>query len=176
MTRILGSSRSAIVASHRVRRPGNDGRGRRPPRSSCHHLRDERRKLPPPRRTRTQARPRPPADPCDNHGQRLIAALRHPKTSIPLARQSRHDNHANAATPDSYPDCRSFPIQIAALHPGSRHRAPNADDPPSNRTNRVTQTARNLAPLLPVPAKSITSLAAFREAPQRSRDSSRTTI
>src|SRR3984893_8908344 len=37
------------------------------------------------------------------------------KTSIPLARQSRHDNHANAATPDSYPDCRSLPIQIAAL-------------------------------------------------------------
>ena len=37
------------------------------------------------------------------------------KTSIPLARQSRHDDHANAATPDSYPDCR-FPIQIAALH------------------------------------------------------------
>jgi DNA replication protein DnaC len=57
-------------------RPGNDGRGRRPPGSSRHHLRDERRELPPPRRARTQARPRPPAGPRDNHGQRLIAAPR----------------------------------------------------------------------------------------------------
>jgi len=51
-------------------------------------------------------------------GPRLFAALARAatsKTSIPLARQSRHDDHANAATPDSYPDCR-FPIQIAALH------------------------------------------------------------
>ena len=51
-------------------------------------------------------------------GPRLFAALARAatsKTSIPLARRSRHDDHANAATPDSYPDCRSFPIQIAAL-------------------------------------------------------------
>jgi hypothetical protein len=34
-----------------------------------------------------------------------------------LARQSRTDNHADAATLDSYPDCRRPPIQIAALHP-----------------------------------------------------------
>jgi hypothetical protein len=27
----------------------------------------------------------------------------------PLARQSRHGNHANVATPDSHPDCRVFP-------------------------------------------------------------------
>jgi hypothetical protein len=25
-------------------------------------------------------------------------------------------NHPNAATPDSHPDCRRLPIQIAALH------------------------------------------------------------
>jgi DNA replication protein DnaC len=37
------------------------------------------------------------------------------KTSNPLARQSHHDNDANAAMPDSHPDCRSFPIQIVAL-------------------------------------------------------------
>src|SRR6266850_5501181 len=115
MTRILGSSRSAIVASRRVRRPGNDGRGRRPPGSSCHHLRDERRELPPSRRARTQARPRPAADPRDNRGQYLIVAPRQYNSSIPLARQSRYGNHANIATPDSHPDCRCFPIQIAAL-------------------------------------------------------------
>jgi hypothetical protein len=34
-----------------------------------------------------------------------------------LARQSRTDNHADAATPDSHPDCRCLPIQIAALQP-----------------------------------------------------------
>src|SRR5262249_23253233 len=38
------------------------------------------------------------------------------RTSIPLARQSYCDNDANAATSDSHPDCRSLPIQIAALH------------------------------------------------------------
>ena len=38
------------------------------------------------------------------------------KTSILLARHSRRDNHANAATPDSHRECRSFPIQIAALY------------------------------------------------------------
>src|SRR4029077_15713359 len=36
--------------------------------------------------------------------------------SIPLARHLRRDNHANAATPDSHRECRSLPIQIAALH------------------------------------------------------------
>src|ERR1700730_16599676 len=36
-------------------------------------------------------------------------------THRPLARQSRTDNHANAATPDSHPDCRCLPTQIAAL-------------------------------------------------------------
>jgi hypothetical protein len=116
MTRILGSSRSAIMASRRVRRPGHDGRGRRPPGSSRHHLRDERRELPPPRRARTQARPRPPAGPRDNHGQRLIAAPRQSNPRSPLARQTRRDDLANAATtPDSHPDCRCLLIQIAAL-------------------------------------------------------------
>src|ERR1700736_3589373 len=102
--------------------PGNDGRGRRPPVSSCHHLRDERRELPPSRRARTQARPRPAADPRDNRGQYLIVAPRQYKSSIPLARQSRYGNHANIATPDSHPDCRCFPIQIAALHAAGRQR------------------------------------------------------
>jgi CubicO group peptidase (beta-lactamase class C family) len=115
MTRILGSSRSAIVASRRVRRPGNDGRCRRPPRSSRHHLRNERRKLSPPRRARTQARPWPAAYPRDNHSQCLIVAPRHPNPLLPLARQSRSDNHAVAAVPDSHPDCRWPLIQIAAL-------------------------------------------------------------
>src|SRR6516225_5922673 len=57
--------------------------------------------------------------------------------------------------------------------------SPNADDPPPIRTNRAkreSQIARNPAPLLSFPAKSITSLDAFRRAPQRSRDSSRTTL
>src|SRR5215469_10296131 len=70
-------------------RPGDDRRGRRPARSSRHHLRDERRELPPARRARTQARPRPAADPRDNLGQCLIVAARQSTTSIPLARQSR---------------------------------------------------------------------------------------
>src|SRR6202022_2366045 len=48
--------------------------------------------------------------------QYLIVAPRQYKSSIPLARQSRYGNHANIATPDSHPDCRCFPIQIAALH------------------------------------------------------------
>src|ERR1700730_4617348 len=90
-------------------RPGNDCRCCRPPRSSRHHLRDERRKLPPPCRARTKARSRPPARPRDNRGQCLIVAPRQYKSSIPLARQSRHGNHANVATPDSHPDCRVFP-------------------------------------------------------------------
>ncbi len=46
------------------------------PRPSRRHLRDERRKLPPPRRTRTQTRPRPAADPHDSRRQRLIVAPR----------------------------------------------------------------------------------------------------
>src|ERR1700731_3502478 len=90
-------------------RPGNDCRCCRPPRSSRHHLRDERQKLPPPCRARTKARSRPPARPRDNRGQCLIVAPRQYKSSIPLARQSRHGNHANVATPDSHPDCRVFP-------------------------------------------------------------------
>jgi len=90
-------------------RPGNDCRCCRSPRSSRHHLRDERRKLPPPCRARTKARSRPPARPRDNRGQCLIVARRQYKSSIPLARQSRHGNHANVATPDSHPDCRVFP-------------------------------------------------------------------
>ena len=47
--------------------PGNDGRCRRPPRSSRHHVRDERRELPPSRRARTQARPWTAAYPRDSH-------------------------------------------------------------------------------------------------------------
>src|SRR5690242_18095123 len=86
--------------------PGNDGRCRRPPRSSRHHLRNERRELPPSRRPRTQASPWPAADPRDNHSERLIAAPRHSIPSLPLARQLRSDNHAIAAVPDSHPDCR----------------------------------------------------------------------
>jgi hypothetical protein len=87
-----------------------------PPRSSCHHLRDERRKLPPPCRARTKARPRPPARPRDNHGQRLIAAPRQYNPQSPL-----RDSHATAIMPMprrriSHPDCRCFSIQIAALH------------------------------------------------------------
>jgi len=62
--------------------------------------------------------------------------------------------------------------------PWSRHRVPNADGPPPIRTNRAkreSQIAGNPAQLLPFPAKSITPLAAFRQLPQRSRDSSRAT-
>src|SRR5215813_10758325 len=96
--------------------PGNDGRCRRPSCPPRHHLRNECRELPSPRRPRTQARPWPPADPRDNLGQRLIVAARHPNPLLPLARQSHRDNYANAATPDFHPDCRWLPIQIAALH------------------------------------------------------------
>jgi len=35
-----------------------------------------------------------------------------------LARQSRAEHHAAAATPDSHPDCRRLLIQIAARHLG----------------------------------------------------------
>src|SRR5215467_8581170 len=59
---------------------------------------------------------------------------------------------------------RSKPI--CATGPVSEHGQPHMRSP---------LVARNPAPLLPFPAKSITSLAAFRWAPQRSRDSSRTT-
>jgi hypothetical protein len=45
-------------------------------RSPRHHLRDQCRKLPPARRARTKARPRPAADPRDNLGQCLIVAPR----------------------------------------------------------------------------------------------------
>src|SRR5260370_37659841 len=129
MTRILGSSRSAIVASRRVRRPSNDGWCGRRTRPTRHHLRKERRKLPPPGCARTQAGPRPPARPRDNRGQRLIAAPRQSTPRSPLARQTRRDDHANAATPDSHPDCRCLPTQIAALQehlvlPESRHSCP----------------------------------------------------
>src|SRR5215472_2480421 len=106
-------------------RPGDDRRGRRPARSSRHHLRNERRELPPARRARTQARPRPAADPRDNLGQCLIVAPRQSRTSIPLARQSHRDNDASAATSDSHPDCRSLPIQIAALHAYAMMSSPN---------------------------------------------------
>ena len=123
MTRILGSSRSAIVASPRVRRPGNDGRGRRPPGSPCHHLRDERRELPPPCRTRTQARPRPPASPRDNHGQRLIAAPLHLKPQFRL-----RDNHAATIMP--MPRHR-IPILIAAPFPSRSPRY--SPDPKRNQ-------------------------------------------
>src|SRR5580704_11208360 len=95
-------------------RPGNDGRGSRPLGSSCHHLRDERRELPPPRRTRTQARPRPPSRPRDNHGQRLIAAPRPPKPQFRL-----RDNHDTTLTP--MPRHR-IPILIAAPFPSRSPR------------------------------------------------------
>src|SRR5712671_2969323 len=107
-------------------RPGNDGRGRRPLGSSRHHLRDERRELPPPRRTRTQARPRPPASPRDNHGQRLIAAPLHLKPQFRL-----RDNHAATIMP--MPRHR-IPILIAAPFPSrsppytlKRKAAPGVD-------------------------------------------------
>ena len=48
----------------------------RSPRPSRHHLRDERRELSTPRRTRPQAWSRPPAHPCDNQGKGLIDAQR----------------------------------------------------------------------------------------------------
>src|SRR5215831_4970975 len=56
--------------------------------------------------------------------------------------------------------------------------SPNADDPPPNRTNRPKrefQIARKPLSHRLFPAKSITSLVAFRQMPQRSRNSSRTT-
>jgi Mu transposase-like protein len=58
---------------------------------------------------RTQARPRPPAGPRDNHGQRLIAAPRHPKPLFCL-----RDNHATTIMP--IPRHR-IPILIAAPFP-----------------------------------------------------------
>jgi len=33
-----------------------------------------------------------------------------------LTKPASSDNHSAAATPDSHPDCRCFPIQIGALH------------------------------------------------------------
>jgi hypothetical protein len=63
---------------------------------------------------RKRGRGRPPIH-ATNRGQCLIVAPRQYKSSIPLARHSRHDNHADAATPDSHPDCRRFSIHIAAL-------------------------------------------------------------
>ena len=85
-SQIVDPLRAAVAPHHRqpaLRRmgqnlpgPGNDGRCRRPPRSSRHHLRNERRELPPPRRARTQARPWPAAHPRDSHSERLIVAPR----------------------------------------------------------------------------------------------------
>src|SRR5215469_8015782 len=51
--------------------PGHDGGGRRPPGSSRHDLRDERRKLSPAGCPRTQTRPWPTAAPRDNPRQLL---------------------------------------------------------------------------------------------------------
>src|SRR5437763_6920648 len=67
------------------------------------------------RRTRTQARSRPAADPHDNRSQRLIVAPRHSKTTFALARQltSRQSCHCrDAGFPSSlslasHPDCRA---------------------------------------------------------------------
>ena len=47
-------------------RPGDDARRRRSPRPPRHHLRDERRKLPPPHRPRAQTRTRAATSPRDN--------------------------------------------------------------------------------------------------------------
>src|SRR5712671_2082964 len=63
-----------------VSRPSHDAGSHRPPRPSLHHLRDECRKLSPPRRTRPQAWSRAAADARDNQGKSLIDAQRQSKT------------------------------------------------------------------------------------------------
>src|ERR1700739_4172834 len=93
-------------------RSGDDRCRRRPPGAPRHDLRDERRELSSPRCPRTQARPRSATRQRDNQSQCLIDAARQSK----LAPPSLSDNHPNAATPDSHPDCRCLLIQIAALH------------------------------------------------------------
>jgi hypothetical protein len=63
-----------------------------------HNLRDECRKLPPPRRPRTQTRLRLIAGPTDTQDRNLIVAPRQSKRRAPLARQLQRDDHAYAAT------------------------------------------------------------------------------
>ena len=68
-------------------RPGDDRRRRRSPGPSRHDLRDERRELSPPRRPRTQTRPRPATGQRDNQSQRLIAAPRQQQPCATITRR-----------------------------------------------------------------------------------------
>jgi len=61
---------------------------------------------------REAAAGRPPTRQSQRTPDRRAATF---KTSFALARQSRRDNYDSAAMPDSHPDCRWLPIQIAAL-------------------------------------------------------------
>ena len=83
----------------------------RPPR---HHLRDERRELPPPRRPRTQTRAGQTARTRDSQNLRRLTR-RDNQPSNRLARVNQPDHHHRAATPDSHPDRRPHLIQIVAL-------------------------------------------------------------
>ncbi len=65
----------------------------------------------------------------DNQSQRLIDAQRQSNLAPPAI----SDNHPDAATPDSHPDCRRFPIQIAALQKASSKR--DHGTIPANRTS-----------------------------------------
>jgi hypothetical protein len=80
-----------------------------------HNLRDECRKLPPPRRPRTQTRSRTPARQRDKQSQHLIDAPRQSN----LAPVLPSDNHAVAAMPDSHPDTRDLRLRGTVFDGGA---------------------------------------------------------
>src|SRR5229473_7334322 len=108
-------------------RSGDDARRRRSPRPPRHHLRNERRKLSPPRRPRTQTQPRPAAGPRDGQDRNLIVAARQLKRSYLL-----RDNHAATIMPTPR---RRVLILIVAVFPSRL---------PRDILSRLAETAPDL--------------------------------
>jgi energy-coupling factor transporter ATP-binding protein EcfA2 len=77
-------------------------------------LRNQRRKLPPPRRTRTQTEGRRTATEArDNQGSRTCVAERQSNPNITLASDNQTEHLSIVAVRDSHPDCRSLSSRLS---------------------------------------------------------------
>ena len=97
----------------------------------CHYLRDERRKLPSPRRRPAPYRCRSTTNLRDNQNRRAIDAQRQSNLNIAVATDNQIGQPQHAATISSHPDRRALLIQIVALHlgPGARPLHLRSDPP-----------------------------------------------
>ncbi len=135
-TRATCPFETGAVCSDRRSRP--DARRRRSPRSSRDDLRNQRRQLPPPCRTRAKAQGcRTTAELRDNQRQQRLVAPRQSNPNLALASNNPTKHHPFVAVTNPHLDCRALSSRL------SRYRIKKA----SSCTDENTSNGVTLCPI-----------------------------